>query len=96
MARIAAARPGFTAILLRGNFGKSAAMMAGFHEAEGDIVVTMDADLQDDPSEIPAFIEELESGFDLVSGLEEGAPRSDREASSVAFFQRGRAQGVGR
>ncbi len=68
MARIAAARPGFTAILLRGNFGKSAALMAGFREAEGDVVVTMDADLQDDPVEIPRFIEELERGFDLVSG----------------------------
>lgn len=68
MARIAAARPGFTAILLRGNFGKSAALMAGFREAEGDVVVTMDADLQDDPVEIPRFIEELDRGFDLVSG----------------------------
>jgi len=42
--------------------------MAGFKEAKGDIVFTMDADLQDDPQEIPAFIEKIESGYDLVSG----------------------------
>jgi len=42
--------------------------MAGFAEAQGDIVFTMDADLQDDPQEIPAFIEMIDSGYDLVSG----------------------------
>ena len=56
------------AVLLRTNFGKSAAMMAGFQEAEGDIVITMDADLQDDPREIPSFIHEIQRGYDLVSG----------------------------
>ena len=68
MTQLATERRGVKTILLRANFGKSAALMAGFGEAEGDIVFTMDADLQDDPQEIPAFIEMVESGYDLVSG----------------------------
>ncbi len=50
------------------NFGKSAALSEGFKYATGDIIVTMDADLQDDPNEIPALINKLNQGFDLVSG----------------------------
>jgi glycosyltransferase involved in cell wall biosynthesis len=56
------------AIRFRRNFGKSAALSVGFHEAQGDIIITMDADLQDDPAEIPSLIETLEKGYDLVSG----------------------------
>lgn len=55
-------------IKLRRNYGKSAALSAGFKEAKGDYVVTMDADLQDDPNEIPELIKVLNSGYDLVSG----------------------------
>ena len=68
MTRLASSRPGIKAVLLRTNFGKSAALMAGFREAAGDIVITMDADLQDDPVEIPAFVETIDQGYDLVSG----------------------------
>jgi glycosyltransferase involved in cell wall biosynthesis len=50
------------------NFGKSAALSEGFKIARGEIVITMDADLQDDPAEIPKLINEIESGYDLVSG----------------------------
>jgi len=50
------------------NFGKSAALSEGFSAAKGDIVITMDADLQDDPEEIPRLVKEIESGLDLVSG----------------------------
>lgn len=50
------------------NYGKSAALSVGIERAEGDIIVTMDADLQDDPAAIPAMLEQLEKGFDLVSG----------------------------
>ena len=53
---------------LRRNFGKAAALQAGFLEARGDVVVTIDADLQDDPSEIPQLLAKLDEGFDLVSG----------------------------
>jgi glycosyltransferase involved in cell wall biosynthesis len=53
---------------LRRNFGKAAALQAGFLEARGDMVVTIDADLQDDPGEIPQLLAKLDEGFDLVSG----------------------------
>jgi glycosyltransferase involved in cell wall biosynthesis len=53
---------------LRRNFGKAAALQAGFVEARGEIVVTIDADLQDDPAEIPQLLAKLDEGFDLVSG----------------------------
>jgi glycosyltransferase involved in cell wall biosynthesis len=52
----------------RRNFGKAAALSSGFSIAEGDIVVTIDADLQDDPAEIPQLLAKLEEGYDLVSG----------------------------
>ncbi|MGA7161271.1 MAG: glycosyltransferase family 2 protein [Bacteroidota bacterium] len=55
-------------IRFRRNYGKSAALMVGFQRAQGDYVVTMDADLQDDPAEIPNLIRQLKSGYDVVSG----------------------------
>lgn len=60
--------PNVHAVVLRRNFGKAAALSAGFEEARGEIVITMDADLQDDPCELRAFIEKLDEGYDLVSG----------------------------
>ncbi len=50
------------------NYGKSAALAEGFKHAQGDYIVTMDADLQDDPAEIPKLVKKLEEGYDLVSG----------------------------
>jgi glycosyltransferase involved in cell wall biosynthesis len=58
----------FKAIRFRTNHGKSAALAIGFSECKGDIVITMDADLQDDPNEIPSLVAKLEEGYDLVSG----------------------------
>ncbi len=55
-------------IRFRRNYGKSAALMVGFQRAQGEYVVTMDADLQDDPAEIPNLIRQLKSGYDVVSG----------------------------
>ncbi len=56
-------------IRFRRNYGKSAALYCGFEAAEGDVVVTMDADLQDDPAEIPEMVRLIrEEGYDLVSG----------------------------
>jgi glycosyltransferase involved in cell wall biosynthesis len=55
-------------VKLRRNYGKSAALSVGFKEAKGDIIITMDADLQDDPNEIPELIKAINSGYDLVSG----------------------------
>jgi glycosyltransferase involved in cell wall biosynthesis len=56
------------AIRFRRNFGKAAALSVGFHEAQGDVVITMDADLQDDPKEIPELVAALGENYDLVSG----------------------------
>jgi len=60
--------PATTILHFRKNFGKAAALSAGFKEARGEIIITMDADLQDNPSEIPTFVRGIESGYDLVSG----------------------------
>jgi dolichol-phosphate mannosyltransferase len=55
-------------VRLRRNFGKAAALVAGFDQAHGETVVTIDGDLQDDPAEIPRLLAKLDEGFDLVSG----------------------------
>ena len=55
-------------VRFRRNFGKAAALSAGFAEARGELVMTLDADLQDDPHEIPRFLAEMENHFDVVSG----------------------------
>ena len=60
--------PRVRGILLRRNFGKSAALATGFQAVRGEFVTTLDADLQDDPSELPRMFAALEGGLDLVSG----------------------------
>jgi dolichol-phosphate mannosyltransferase len=55
-------------VRLRRNFGKAAALAAGFAQARGEVIVTLDGDLQDDPAEIPRLLVKLEEGFDLVTG----------------------------
>src|SRR5437762_11547304 len=55
-------------VRLRRNFGKAAALRAGFDQARGETVVTIDGDLQDDPAELPRLLATLEEGFDLASG----------------------------
>lgn len=60
--------PRVHAIRFRRNFGKAAALTAGFEAARGEIVFTLDGDLQDDPAEVPRFLEKLDQGLDVVSG----------------------------
>src|SRR5437879_2630264 len=55
-------------IRFRRNFGKTPALVAGFSRCHGDVIFTMDGDLQDDPEEIPRFLTKLDEGYDLVSG----------------------------
>ncbi len=55
-------------VRLRGNWGKSVALKTGFQRAKGNLVFTLDADLQDDPKEIPNFVKKINEGYDLVSG----------------------------
>jgi dolichol-phosphate mannosyltransferase len=66
--KIAAEDSRVRGIQFRRNFGKAAALQAGFKIAQGDIVFTLDADLQDDPKEIPDFLRQLDTGLDVVSG----------------------------
>jgi glycosyltransferase involved in cell wall biosynthesis len=68
LTRLAATDPRLRAIRFRRNFGKAAALTAGFQAAHGDKVFTLDADLQDDPAEIPRFLARLDEGFDVVNG----------------------------
>ena len=60
--------PRVRGLRFRRNFGKAAALSAGFQAAQGDIVMTLDADLQDDPREIPRFLDKLGQDLDVVSG----------------------------
>jgi dolichol-phosphate mannosyltransferase len=66
--RLAAADPRVRGIRFRRNFGKAAALSAGFRAARGELVMTLDADLQDDPHEIPRFLAQMQQGYDVVSG----------------------------
>ncbi|HEX8200091.1 MAG TPA: glycosyltransferase family 2 protein [Isosphaeraceae bacterium] len=66
--RLAGQDPRVRGIRLRRNFGKAAALTAGFQAARGELVFTLDGDLQDDPAEIPRFLERLGQGFDVVNG----------------------------
>lgn len=72
--------PRVVAVELRRNFGQTAAMAAGIHQATGEFVVTLDADLQNDPGDIPALLAKTKDGFDIVSGW-----RKDRQDD---FFSR--------
>jgi glycosyltransferase involved in cell wall biosynthesis len=68
LTRLHNAQENVRVVRLRRNFGKAAALAAGFAQVRGDVVVTIDADLQDDPAEIPRLLAKLDEGFDLVSG----------------------------
>ena len=64
----AAGAPELVAVLLRRNYGQTAAMAAGFDASRGRLIVTLDGDLQNDPADIPMLLGRLEEGYDLVSG----------------------------
>jgi dolichol-phosphate mannosyltransferase len=68
LVRLHAAHLNVRVVRLRRNFGKAAALAAGIDVAAGDVIVTIDADLQDDPAEIPNLLAKLDDGFDVVSG----------------------------
>lgn len=68
---LATAHPEVGAIRFRRNFGKAAALTAGMRAARGELILMMDADLQDDPAEIPAFLRKLNDGFDVINGWKE-------------------------
>ena len=73
---IAARDARFTVIRFRRNFGQTAAFAAGFAQARGEVVITMDADLQNDPMDIPLLMAKIDEGYDIVSGWRKN--RQDR------------------
>jgi dolichol-phosphate mannosyltransferase len=81
LVRLHASHLNVRVVRLRRNFGKAAALAAGLEVASGEIVVTMDADLQDDPAEIPHLIAKLDEGYDVVSGW-----KCDRQDPFVRRF----------
>ena len=83
-------------VRLRRNFGKAAALAAGFAQAQGDVVVTIDGDLQDDPSEIPRLLAKLDEGFDLVTGWKTHRrdPITRRAPSKIFNWVAGRMSGL--
>lgn len=94
---IARREPRLRIIRFRRNFGQTAAFAAGFEMAQGSIVVTMDADLQNDPADVPMLLDKLEEGYDIVSGWR--ARRQDpflnrRLPSLIANWIIGRVTGV--
>jgi len=96
LTRLHAAADNVRVVRLRRNFGKAAALQAGFEAAEGDVVVTIDGDLQDDPTEIPRLLAKLEEGFDLVSGWKTRRrdPWSRRIPSKIFNVVTGRMSGL--
>jgi len=83
-------------VRLRRNFGKAAALVAGFDQAHGETVVTIDGDLQDDPAEIPRLLAKLDEGFDLVSGWKAHRrdPITRRALSRIFNWVTGRVSGL--
>jgi glycosyltransferase involved in cell wall biosynthesis len=96
LARLHELNDGVLVVRLRRNFGKAAALAAGFAESAGDIVVTIDGDLQDDPHEIPRLLAKLDEGFDLVSGWKTHRrdPLSRRIPSKIFNKVAGRMSGL--
>jgi dolichol-phosphate mannosyltransferase len=95
--REAIARPELKAVILRRNFGQTAAMAAGFNSASGRVIVTLDGDLQNDPEDISLMVTTLEEGYDLVSGwrkYRKDAKLTRLLPSKIANWLIGRATGV--
>ncbi len=75
-------------ISFRRNFGKSAALLAGFEKAKGKFIITMDGDMQDDPNEIPNFIRKMNEGYDMVVGWRFKRQDSVTKRLASKFFNR--------
>ena len=71
LAELAAADPRVKVIALRRNFGQTPALRAGIDRSSGDVIVTMDGDLQNDPADVPMLLAKLAEGYDAVFGLRE-------------------------
>jgi len=90
-------RQDLRAVLLRRNYGQTAATAAGFQHARGQVIVTLDGDLQNDPNDIPQLLDKLEEGYDLVSGWRwerQDAALTRLLPSKIANWLLGRVLGV--
>jgi glycosyltransferase involved in cell wall biosynthesis len=96
LTRLHAGHDNVRGIRLRRNFGKATALATGFDNARGEIVVTIDGDLQDDPAEIPHLLAKLEEGYDLVSGWKTHRrdPLRRRIPSRIFNWVTGRVSGL--
>jgi glycosyltransferase involved in cell wall biosynthesis len=94
--RLHEADPRVRAVRFKRNAGQHPAMHAGLARARGDIVVTMDGDLQDDPAEIPRLLAKLQEGFDLVTGWKTHRrdPITRRIPSKIFNWAAGRLSGL--
>jgi dolichol-phosphate mannosyltransferase len=70
-------RPYLKSVILRRNYGQTPAMSAGFNHATGEVIVTLDGDLQNDPSDIPMLLDKLNEGYDVVSGWRKGREKNE-------------------
>ena len=94
---LAASRPDLCVVLLRRNYGQTPAMSAGFNQARGKVIVTLDGDLQNDPRDIPRLLAKLNEGYDLVSGWRKkrkDATLTRTLPSKIANWLIGRITGV--
>src|SRR5437016_1267376 len=97
LANLVETDPRLTVVRLRRNFGQTAALSAGFHEAKGEVVIAMDGDLQHAPEDIPALLEKIDEGYDIASGWRK--ERVDnaitrRIPSRIANWMMARASGI--
>lgn len=95
--KLARSRTDLKAVILRRNYGQTPAMSAGFNYAQGQIIVTLDGDLQNDPNDIPRLLSKLKEGYDLVSGWRKNR-QDDRVTrlipSQIANWTIGKVTGV--
>jgi len=95
--RLAAADPQLRVIRFRKNYGQTPAMVAGIEHAGGEVIITMDGDLQNDPRDVPLFLEKVREGFDIVVGWRyerQDKLMTRKIPSVVANWMIGRVTGV--
>jgi glycosyltransferase involved in cell wall biosynthesis len=97
LANLVETDPRLKVIRLRRNFGQTAALSAGFHEAEGDVIIAMDGDLQHDPEDIPALLAKIDEGYDIASGWRKERvdnPITRKIPSRIANWLMAKASGI--
>jgi glycosyltransferase involved in cell wall biosynthesis len=97
LANLVETDPHLAVVRLRRNFGQTAALSAGFHEAQGEVIVSLDGDLQHAPEDIPALLAKLDEGYDIASGWRKvrvDNPLTRRLPSRIANWLMAKASGV--